>query len=307
MKIAHISDLHLSNTFKEKNRFITQRLIEDALENGAEHFVVTGDIADNAQESDFLIFREILEKYNLLRSERTSIVIGNHDIFGGVQTAEDVLNFPYRCLNTDYDKKVNEFVSIFKELFENTIHYSKNEFFPYIKELKNTILFGVNSVAEYSKIKNPFASCGKVTKKQYLILDELFEFFKKTDKKKILMIHHHFYKKSKKTSSSDNALWDKIESYTMKLRGKKKLFKLFLQNKIDLVLHGHSHEMCDYHRKGIRFLNAGASVEGKSELPSYFMIDDQDETYNIELKTVSNLKENISVQQEEMMPITEYF
>jgi len=48
----------------------------------------------------------------------------------------------------------------------------------------------------------------------------------------------------------------------MKLKKKKKLFQLFNLYKVDLVLHGHIHESNEYFRKGIRFLNAGASVLG---------------------------------------------
>ncbi|MEJ2617090.1 MAG: hypothetical protein P8Z35_19210 [Ignavibacteriaceae bacterium] len=48
----------------------------------------------------------------------------------------------------------------------------------------------------------------------------------------------------------------------MKLKKKKKLFQLFNLYNVDLVLHGHVHESYEYFRKGIRFLNAGASVLG---------------------------------------------
>ncbi len=48
----------------------------------------------------------------------------------------------------------------------------------------------------------------------------------------------------------------------MKLTKKKKLFQLFNLYKVDLVIHGHVHDSNEYYRKGIRFLNAGASVLG---------------------------------------------
>jgi predicted phosphodiesterase len=50
----------------------------------------------------------------------------------------------------------------------------------------------------------------------------------------------------------------------MKLRGKKKLLKLFGESNVDLVLHGHLHENHEYWRGSIRFLNGGGSVLGNT-------------------------------------------
>jgi predicted phosphodiesterase len=51
----------------------------------------------------------------------------------------------------------------------------------------------------------------------------------------------------------------------MKLRKKKRLFNLLKRYEIDLVLHGHFHEMGEYKREGIRFLNAGGSLKNNSK------------------------------------------
>ena len=75
------------------------------------------------------------------------------------------------------------------------------------------------------------------------------------------MAHHHFYKNNCESTSSYSTIWNKIEKYTMKLRGKKKLIKLFSNNNVKLVLHGHSHETKLYTRKGIDFVNAGGCVD----------------------------------------------
>ena len=40
-----------------------------------------------------------------------------------------------------------------------------------------------------------------------------------------------------------------------------------------MVLHGHRHEMKEYFREGIRFVNAGGSVDNKKEEASLFLID----------------------------------
>lgn len=118
MRIAHISDIHLNSDLRKNNIGKTKKLISLALEIGFDHLVITGDISDNSNEKDFVISRKILKTFDLLDSRKTSIVIGNHDIFGGVQTVNDVLNFPSKCLKTDFHEKVSQFGVYFAELFE---------------------------------------------------------------------------------------------------------------------------------------------------------------------------------------------
>jgi predicted phosphodiesterase len=127
------------------------------------------------------------------------------------------------------------------------------------------------------------------------------------DKTKIVLAHHHFYKKNVSSSSSEKTLWDKIEHFTMKLRGKKKLFKLFVENDVKLVLHGHSHEMREYKRKEITFLNAGASVETHSEgKPSLFLVDVFPGAITTELSIVPENKKQISTQIDLLQPASIY-
>ncbi len=265
MRIAHISDLHLCMKFKRHNILNTIKLIRHALNNGAEHLVITGDISDNANDADFVIFRDILKQFNLLRPDKATIIVGNHDIFGGPQTAEDVYKFPQKCANTDYHRKLYRFIEHFRELFENTYRPTEEVFFPFVKVLDNILLIGLNTIDHYSKLKNPFASNGHVSKTQRKLFSQLLHRPEFKDKTKVVLAHHHFYKKDASTSSSEKTLWDKIEHFTMKLRGKKKLLKLFTENNVKLVLHGHSHEMMEYTRKGITFLNAGASIDSAVE------------------------------------------
>jgi predicted phosphodiesterase len=271
MKIAHFSDLHLCGKYKRKNISRTKKIIKHALDLGAEHFVFSGDISDNAQQNDFLILRKILETYNLFTADKATVVIGNHDIFGGVQTGQDVINFPSKCAKTDYKEKVQLFFENFAELFENAFFPNENNLFPFAKVLQDVVLIGINSIDKYSKIKNPFASNGHVSKLQKENLKNIFDMKIFSDKIKIAVIHHHFCKTA---INSENGLWNKIENFTMKLRGKKKLIKLLDENGIELVLHGHSHEVAEYERRGIRFINAGGSVENPAEEnQGFFFID----------------------------------
>lgn len=274
MRIVHISDLHLSSMPHKKNNYTkTKKIIEQAMENGAQHFVFTGDISDNADEKDFKLLRNLLSKHGLLCSEKASIVIGNHDIFGGPQTVHEVVGFPSKCLKVNYNQKVSMFVNHFKELFDNTIRLHEEFFFPYIKIFKNVLLIGLNSIDYYSRLKNLFASNGHVSKQQrkflkYSLAKEEFE-----GKTKIVLVHHHFYPKNIASHSSEFTFWNRIENFTLKLRGKKKLLKTFNESDIKLVLHGHSHEIKEYKRDNIHFVNAGATIDNDSNDSSAIIID----------------------------------
>ncbi|MBX3009238.1 MAG: metallophosphoesterase [Melioribacteraceae bacterium] len=274
MRIAHISDLHFCFKYKRGNILKTQELIKRSVELGADHLIITGDISDNSEERDFELLARILEINGLFSSEKTSIIIGNHDIYGGVQTATDIITFPSKCLSTDFNEKVKTFYKYFGELFKNCSFLVENNPFPFVKKLGNYLILGINSIDEYSRIKNPFASNGKIHKKERKLISNFFEDVLLSEIRRIAAVHHHFYLDSDESKSSETYLWNKIENFTMKLRGKKKLIKLFLENKFECVFHGHSHEMKEYFRKGIRFINAAASVDNGTEDEAHlFLVD----------------------------------
>jgi predicted phosphodiesterase len=90
-------------------------------------------------------------------------------------------------------------------------------------------------------------------------------------KTKLVLIHHHFGESKQIQQNRFGSVWQIIEKQTMKLRTKKQLLELFNKFKVDLVLHGHYHEMSEYYRKGIRFLNAGGSF--KNELKEQNLVN----------------------------------
>lgn len=298
MKIAHLSDLHLCSKYKRNNIVRTKKLLRHALDSGADHIVITGDLTDNAQQEDFIIFKKILQSFGLLKSEKTSIIIGNHDIFGGVQTASDVINFPSKCAKINYKEKLEQFIKHFEELFINTFSPSKENLFPYAKELNDVVLIGLNSIDEYSKLKNPFASNGIVKKNQLIDLKNIFDKKLYLNKLKIVMVHHHFYKNNVSSKSSENNLWNKIENFTMKLRKKKKLLNLFKENNVGIVLHGHSHEIKEYYRKGIKLLNAGGTVENDSQNEvGYYLLNIENGIIDVNLKLISTSTPNYEIKE----------
>jgi len=264
MKIAHISDLHLDKNHKKDNYKRTLQILEYIAANNFDHVIITGDITENAEAGAFKLARNMFKKYGLLNSKKLSLVIGNHDIYGGVHLAEDVINFPNKCKATDYEKKIEEFGTFFNEAFDNTIRPIKHNLYPFIKEFDNFVLIGLNSIAKYSVFKNPFASNGEISDKQLDVLTKILKENRFRNKHKIIITHHHFCKDVLEEENSSSALWQVIERQTMKLRSKKRIIKRFKKLGVDLVLHGHLHKTTAYHRKHIKFINAGGSVLGKN-------------------------------------------
>lgn len=260
LTIAHISDLHLSTTHKRTNIRNTKRLLDYIGRLNVDHLIITGDITASAEKTDFQLARSIFDGYGLLNTRRMSVAIGNHDIFGGVHTAEEILDFPKRCKHTNFHRKVEMFVEHFGELFRDTIVASDRHPFPYLKPLGGLVLIGMNSVAEYSTVKNPVGSNGAVDQRQQEALDRMLSASPFKHLRKIVLIHHHFNKIRHRTDGTMQNVWKAIEQQTMKLRGKKELMKLFQKHKVEAVLHGHYHRNMEYSRKGLRFINGGGSI-----------------------------------------------
>ena len=62
MKIAHISDLHIYSEYLPQNLNKTELLIREAIQNGIDHLVITGDISHCSLPMDYHIFRELMIK-----------------------------------------------------------------------------------------------------------------------------------------------------------------------------------------------------------------------------------------------------
>jgi 3',5'-cyclic AMP phosphodiesterase CpdA len=261
MKIAHISDLHLDAVNKKENLRNTLHLFEYINSNNYDHVIVSGDVTENGDSASFELARNTFQKFGLLNKDKLSLTIGNHDIYGGVFYAEDVLNFPGKCRRTNYYQKVREFAYYFRETFYGA---QKNDeyIFPYVKELDEVLICGVNSIAYYSSLKNPFASNGKISTSNTEKLSRLLASGNSSARKRIIVSHHHFNKSSGDDAASGSTIWQAIERQTMKLRNKKKIIKRFGELNAELVLHGHLHESREYFRKKLKFLNSGSSVLG---------------------------------------------
>jgi 3',5'-cyclic AMP phosphodiesterase CpdA len=81
MKLAHFSDLHLCKEFGIKRQLrVVQRMLEDAVSRGVDHFVFTGDFVDYGNVKDFGRFCAML-KDSRIKSSHVTVLPGNHDIY----------------------------------------------------------------------------------------------------------------------------------------------------------------------------------------------------------------------------------
>jgi 3',5'-cyclic AMP phosphodiesterase CpdA len=267
MKIAHISDLHLDIDKKKQNNASTYRLLEYIHDNRYDHIIISGDITENAEKGSFMLARQMFARFGMLNKRDLTLTIGNHDIFGGVHLAEDVINFPGKCKNTNYYDKISAFAACFEETLPAQTASTKNVF-PFVKELDSIVLVSLCSVAQYSYLKNPFASNGRIKNQQIEIITGLLKNIPES-KKRIIVTHHHFNKESSDNIPGSGSVWKAIENQTMKLRGKKKLLKSFNELNAELILHGHLHENLAYKRSGINIQNAGGSILSSDPVHMY--------------------------------------
>jgi 3',5'-cyclic AMP phosphodiesterase CpdA len=260
MKIIHISDLHINtfinNASIEKVSYLFKHL--SGLE--FDHLIITGDVTDNGADEEFEIFRDLLEEYRLLDAKRTTAIIGNHDIFGGIRNADDILNFPERCRQVDFTSRQFLFHRLLPELYENRLSGTK-EIYPFVKEFNNAVLCALNSCIPYSTFKNPFASNGEIDDEQYNTLYERLLEAQDTGKDIIILVHHHCNKMKTDSETLMKSLWINIEKQTMKMRKKKRFIAMLKAFQVKLVLHGHVHVSEHYERGGVDFYNAGGTID----------------------------------------------
>lgn len=285
MKIAHISDLHINTSGKEHNADKLYYILRRVTEEKADHLIITGDISDDADEKDFALLRKMLQHFELLNSDRFSIVIGNHDIFGGVQYVEDIFHFPERCRTTDYEKSVALFNSYFTEAFENCVYRSESHNYPYAKFIDDTLLVGINSISKYSPIRNPFASNGFVDVDQLAEVKLILSKLSGEAEHILIAMHHHFHKLTNSSNKLIHSIWQTIEKRTMKLHKRKRLIQLFADHAIEMVLHGHIHENKMYDVKGLKALNSGGSIKSlKKEHIAYNILTKGNKKYKPQIE-----------------------
>ncbi len=267
MRIAHFSDPHVNLKYHPQHLPRLRRALEDALDRmKADHIIITGDLTSNGDARDLRTIRRLFESLGIMKSSKLTVVVGNHDIYGGPHLAEEVLSFPERCRTTRYDEKLAIFQDAFAELFADTITMTPQGY-PFLKRVGKVCLLGFNSIATHSYIQNPVGSNGTILKEARDQAADLAEHQAwKSANTRVALLHHHMFRNRDiehldiADGLSASGLAGKIEQRTLKLHGKRQILKLFRQIGVTMALHGHVHFTGQYERHGISFLNGAGAV-----------------------------------------------
>jgi 3',5'-cyclic-AMP phosphodiesterase len=257
-KLVHISDPHLSRQFYREHLKSFKLLLRAILDAGCDHLIISGDIVSTAEEDDFYLAREILGKLDLLHTNRLTVVPGNHDIFGGPHRAIDVISFPQYIRNVDYARHLDQFQNIFAETFENVTSYGLTSVFPFIKRIGPFSIIGLNSIPPWSVRRNPLGTNGELDDEQKDGLALAQNEGVLQGSIPLVAIHHHFNDFVDDTSPS--SWWKRIESNTMRMRGRARALRLFQALGVRCVLHGHIHRNDIYRKNNIPFMNGAGAV-----------------------------------------------
>ena len=256
VKIAHISDLHISGKQDRRQLSDLDRLLAHINSSGFDHLVISGDLSNTANPADWRIVREKLESHGLYHWEKTTVIAGNHDLIN----LEEEMRF-YNALNPlplvrkkVFDRRLKEFCLFFQELITGEKQGEKS--FPFIKIIKYPSLriafTALNSVYPWYPAENPLGARGLVSPGQLRALGKenvtasLKECF-------VIGLCHHAYK-----VYGTDSLIDQAFDWTMELKNREEFLSLMKVLRAKLVLHGHFHRFQSYVVDGITFINGGS-------------------------------------------------
>ncbi|MCX7984980.1 MAG: metallophosphoesterase [Bacteroidetes bacterium] len=285
VKIAHISDTHVSRQYYREHMKSLKMLLREMLHDGIDHILVTGDIVSTGEEDDYYLAREIFQSFGLLNAERMTVVPGNHDIFGGPHRAIDILSFPQHIRSVDYVRGLELFQQFFAETFYGCTRLHPTQLYPFVKKLDDVQIVGLNSIPPWSLRYNPLGSNGMLDAGQYEALERLAAAHDLKNSYTIVLLHHHFNDLVKPDIQESGKLWLKVESRTMRMRKRKKLLKLFQQLGVRYVFHGHIHRNEVYERNNIQFVNgAGAVCDDPVRFLKYNVLERNDDYWSLKIK-----------------------
>jgi predicted phosphodiesterase len=275
--IAHIADPHINMDLHPDRLLHLRELLTQSIRQGASHIVISGDIASVPNVSYWIAVRTMLQELGIYRRDLLSLVIGNHDIFGGPHSTSELIRFPRTCWKTDVENNIRVFESVFSELFRDTLHPADSAF-PYVKVVGSYAFIGINTVAPFSLKHNPCASNGDVSQHDIAWIEG--QMSQLPAYHNVAIMHHHLQNHKPEFLKNRARLrrvlyW--MEDKTLKLHNHTQLVTLFRKLAVGAVLHGHVHVSAKYDIENIVCSNAGGSILPMpgSRGPSYNILDNQ--------------------------------
>ncbi len=272
VKIAHISDTHLSGKQDRRQVDELDRLFGYFKTAGYDHLVISGDLSNNADPEDWRIIRKKLEIHGFYHWDKATVIAGNHDLIN----LEEEMRF-YNALNPlslvrkkVFERKLKEFCFFFQELI--TGEEQGSNAFPFVKIINypsvKIAFAALNSVYPWYPADNPLGARGFITPGQLRalgqesVLASLQGCF-------LVGLCHHAYK-----VYGTDSLIDQAFDWTMELKNREEFLELMKRMQTKLVLHGHFHRFQAYTTDGITFINGG-SFHYNPKCYSELLIDGQ--------------------------------
>ncbi|MEN9798810.1 MAG: hypothetical protein RL653_2506 [Pseudomonadota bacterium] len=146
MKLAHFSDVHIGGGTAREDARRFCRLVDHAIDRGAEHLLIGGDLVDRGNVEDARPVRAHLKRRGFLHPERLSVVPGNHDIWPisasalfspGPTAAVSFRNLFGLVKNRDYpaQKAFTAFLDLFAESYRGARTYYSDLALPCVKQV----------------------------------------------------------------------------------------------------------------------------------------------------------------------------
>ena len=256
VKIAHISDLHISGMQDRRQLDCLSRLFDHLNTAGYDHLVISGDLSNSASSGDWKIIRNKLESHGFYHWDKTTVIPGNHDLI----ILEEEMRF-YNALNPlqqlrkkTFDRRIIEFCHLFQELI--TGDDKGTQVFPFLKIINYSsvkiAIAALNSVYPWYPADNPLGARGYISPGQLRalsiepVLASLVDCF-------VIGLCHHAYKVYGTDSPIDLAF-----DWTMELKNRDEFLEVMKVIHAKLVLHGHFHRFQSYEVKDITFINGGS-------------------------------------------------
>lgn len=255
IKLAHFSDLHLAGRHDSRGFERLDKLLTAIINAGCNHIVITGDLFNSTDPSDWAAIKEVLQSKRLYSWDKVTVIPGNHDLIN----LEEEMRI-YNSLNPDsngrkkrFRRKMDEFCDMFSELITGE---DETAGFPFIKVLNygeiSISFVVVNTAYPWANIDNPLGARG------YVRRGEIEALFAPTVKKAlrdsfVIGVFHHAFR-----IYETDALIDQAFDWTMELKNREELLDAMLHLNASIVLHGHFHRFQTYMIGGMRVINGGS-------------------------------------------------
>jgi 3',5'-cyclic AMP phosphodiesterase CpdA len=233
-RIAHFGDLHLASRDAEFCDALA--LVDDAVQNGADHLFFSGDILDDADPDLLKSFVRGLRKRNLDNSAMLTVVPGNHDLYplGWPPTLTDVLRTLGMTAQSNFERFAR--LTVWSRNGDEADELLPGEEYPFAKVLRDdVVVVGLDSTICDTKLPTNWAA-GELSEDA---VDAARGFFNEHQNAihRIVVMHHYPFDDFENACNLFNMHFEKPSARTVR--------KWLSGTNATLVLCGHIHDNRD--------------------------------------------------------------